>query len=513
MKKNIFWIVYAVLVVVLVVLGSQAVGYVNDVLADYEESQPEKAVEEQLELIRTAAADDTLEEVITFYELEQAAYDIDISDFREYKDKLKNAKELTYKIKTGGYSESSQMFNILADGEVVAVLELESRKEEVKLAILTVSDWQVKSVTPVITLVNYDYTVEVPEGFCVTINGTELEHPVTAVEEGWEIYDVETLYSEPEIKIYDAYGREAFFDIVDNHVKPIVHTYSLRLPEGFSVFDDGRVQEGTVEGNEVNYTITTLSEVLEIQDAHGNRMEYHGGDSIYTYDYVVRIPDNFQITVNGMEAAGYQTGTEENSRYKYVSEYVDMPELVTYEVKDAICEPEIEIYDNTGRKVDCVFDAYTFEVTEQTGLETVPEETAARVNVLEIAQMWSKLMTDDLEGAGKGFETIRKYLIKDSYLYNVAYKWTTNIDIMFTATHVLENPPFTEEKVTNYISYGDNVFSCDVSFVKHMYLTEKRMQVTDEMNSTFYFMYYDETDDGIDNAHWVILDIQEIVAE
>lgn len=79
--------------------------------------------------------------------------------------------------------------------------------------------------------------------------------------------------------------------------------------------------------------------------------------------------------------------------------------------------------------------------------------------------------------------------------------------------HVLENPPFTEEKVTNYISYGDNVFSCDVSFVKHMYLTEKRMQVTDEMNSTFYFMYYDETDDGIDNAHWVILDIQEIVAE
>ncbi len=513
MKKNMFWIVYAVLVVVLVVLGSQAVGYVNDVLADYEESQPEKAVEEQLELIRAAAADDTLEEVMTFYDLKQAAYDIDISDFREYKDKLKNAEELTYKIKTGGYSESSQLFNILADGEVVAVLELKSRKEEVKLAILTLSDWQVKSITPVITLVNYDYTVEVPEGFCVTINGMELENPVAAVEEGWEIYDVETLYSEPEIKIYDAYGREAFFDIVDNHVKPIVHSYNLRLPEDFSVFDDGREQEGITENGETVYSVITLSEVLELKDAHGNSMEYRGGDSIYTYDYLVRIPDNFTMTVNGRDAAEYRTGTEERSKYKYPAEYVDMPELVTYEVKDAICEPVVGIYNNINQKVECVFDNYTFEVTEQTGLEKVPEEIAARVNVLEIAQMWSKLMTDDLEGTGRGFGTIKKYLIKDSYLYNVAYKWTTNIDITFTATHVLEDPPFTGEKVTNYISYGDNLFSCDISFMKHMYLTEKKMQVTDEMNSTFYFMYYDETDDGIDNPHWVIIDIQEIVAE
>ena len=122
-------------------------------------------------------------------------------------------------------------------------------------------------------------------------------------------------------------------------------------------------------------------------------------------------------------------------------------------------------------------------------------------------------MTNDLEGTQKGFGTMKKHLITNSYLYNVAYKWTTNIDITFVSSHVLDNPPFSEEKVTNYKSYGDNVFSCDISFLKHMDLASRNMKVIDEMNSTFYFMYYDETKDGVDNPRWVILDIQEIITE
>lgn len=512
MKKNIFWIAYIVLVLVLVAAGFCAVGYVNNVLEEYESSQPEQEAEKVLERLREAAAEDTLEEIITFYEVEQAEYDIDISDFREYKDKIKNAKELGYKIKAG-YSETEQQFSILADGEVVAVLTLESAREEVLLAILTVSDWQVKSVTPVITLENYDYTVEVPECFRVTINGTELKNPVKSAVDGWETYVVETLYSEPEIKIYDTCGTEAVYDIVDNYVKPIVYSYSLRLPQGFLVSAGGQVQEGKTEGEEIFYSVVTVHDVLELTDAYGNCMEYKGGDTIYTYDYVVKIPENFRLSVNGREASGYQTGTEENSRYQYCEEYTDMPGIAVYEIREALCEPELEIYDNLNKKVDGKFENYTFELTEQTGLETIPEEVAAKVDVLEIAKMWSKLMTNDLQGTQKGFGTMKEYLITDSYLYNVAYKWVTNIDSTFTADHVLDNPPFSDEKVTNYVSYGEHLFSCDISFVKHMDLASRNMKVTDEMNSRFYFMYYDETDDGKDNPRWVILDIQEILSE
>lgn len=87
MKKYIFWIVYAVFTIGLSAAGLKAVSHVKSVLQEYEASQPEIVAEKQLEAIREAAEHDTLESVITFRKINQAAYDIDISDFREYKDK------------------------------------------------------------------------------------------------------------------------------------------------------------------------------------------------------------------------------------------------------------------------------------------------------------------------------------------------------------------------------------------------------------------------------------------
>jgi len=514
MKKYIFWIVYALFTIGLAGAGFQAVKYVKEVLVVYEASQPEKVAEKQLENIREAAAQDSLENIISFRKIEQAEYDIDISDFREYKDKIKNAKELTYKIKNG-YSENEQKFNILADGEVVAVLALESVREEVKLAILKVNEWKVKEITPILTLVNYNYIVDVPQGFSVEFNGVKLADAVASEQPGWETYVVETLYHEPQIKISDMYGKEAHYDITDNHVKPIVYNYELRLPKEISVYAGGRVQEGTALGEETSYSFITLYDSLELKDVHGNCVEYKGGDEILTYNYVVKLPGNFKVSVNGKEAETYISETSANEKYQYCAEYVEMPGFVTYEINNAICEPDIEIYDNLNQKVECVFENGVFEVTDQTGLDTIPEEIAATVDVLEIAKMWSKFMTKDLEGSQKGFGTMKKYLIKDSYLYDVAYKWVTNIDITFVFGHVLKNPPFTDEKVTNFISYGDNMFSCDIYFVKHMEDLKDRNEgeIEDVMNSTFYFMNYDETEDGVDNPHWVILDITEILSK
>ena len=511
MKNKRFWIPFAVYIVVLVVLGCISVNYVKGVLLDYEASQPEKVVEAELERLKAAAKTDTTESVITFRKIEQAEYDIDISDFREYKDKLKNARQLTYKIKNS-FSENEQQYHILADGEAVALLTLESVKEEVKLAILTVNEWKVKSVTPILTLRNFDYVVEVPKGFRVTINGTVLSEAKETTD-GMETYVVETLYSEPEIKIYDAYGNEALYDIVDNHVIPIVYTYSLRLPAGFSVFAGDAVQEGVQDGDEVCYDIVTAQEKLELEDTYGNRMEHKGGDGIYTYDYVVKIPDNFQITIAGKPADAYITAEEEISKFQYAAEYSDMPKLRTYTIANALKEPEILIYDNINQPVDCVFENYFFEAAEQTGLDSVPENIAAQIDVLEIGKNWSRFMTGDLSGSKKGFDTMKEYLIYNSYLYDVAYKWVTTKDSTYVPKHTLNTPPFTEEKVSGFVSYGDNMFSCNVYFVKHMHLTSRNMDVDDVMNSTFFFLNYDDTEDGEDNPKWVIIDIQENLSE
>jgi hypothetical protein len=289
----------------------------------------------------------------------------------------------------------------------------------------------------------------------------------------------------------------------------------LRIPKELSVYAGGILQEGIQQGEETVYSFITLYESLELKDAHGNSMEYKGGDDIITYNYVIKLPDNFKVSVNGQEAAKYVTETSSNEKYQYVADYAKMPGFATYEIKNAICEPQVEIADNLNQKVECVFENGVFEITEQTGLDAIPEEISATVDVLEIAKMWSKFMTTDLEGSQKGFGTMKKYLIKNSYLYDVAYKWVTNIDITFVFGHVLKNPPFTDEKVTNFISYGDNMFSCDIYFVKHMKDLKDRNEgeIEDVMNSTFYFMNYDETADGVDNPHWVILDITEILSD
>ena len=59
MKKFIFWIFYALFTIGLIYAGYHAVEYVKEVLVMYEASQPEKLVEQQLEVIREAAAQDT----------------------------------------------------------------------------------------------------------------------------------------------------------------------------------------------------------------------------------------------------------------------------------------------------------------------------------------------------------------------------------------------------------------------------------------------------------------------
>ena len=148
-------------------------------------------------------------------------------------------------------------------------------------------------------------------------------------------------------------------------------------------------------------------------------------------------------------------------------------------------------------------------------MDTVPEKIAAQVDALEIAKTWSNFLTRDLEGSKNGFGTVKQLFITDSYYYNVAYEYATGIDISFMFGHVLENPPYTEEKVSNFVSYGENMFSCDVHFIKHMKDKKDRTEeeITDIMNSTFYFLFYDETNDEVENPRWVVLDIQEIVSE
>lgn len=506
--KRVFWALYIILVIGLVVVGKKAVVYVNAVLEEYEAAQPENAVEKHLALLKEAGASNTLETYITFPEIEQAEYDNSVVDFKEYKTKLANAAELTYQIKTGSFSETGQLYQIMADDEPVAVMELESTNEEIRLAILKMMDWEVKSITPLLTLVNYEYTVTTPKGFPVFVNGHELKNPV-AEEDGTVTYTLEKLYGEPEFTIYDTFGHPVHYNIADNHVTTVVNNYTLSLPNSYSVYVGDTKLAGTVNGDETTYSVTTAYESLKITDIYGNSMDYTGKENIYAFDYEFAVPDNYTVSLNGNDLSEYLVAQTDIREYQYCEEYTTMPKLNHYQINNSMAELKFDVCDNLGQKVEYVMQNGRFQIDKQATLPEIPAELAAEIDVMEIAKTWSYFMTRDLKGTNYGFNTIKKYLIKDSYLYNVAYKWATGIDITLTSAHDTEKNYFENEKISNFIRYSDTMFSCDISFMKYMYLHKKKIWVDDPTNSTFYFLKQGEGE----KASWVIVDIQEIITE
>ena len=130
-----------------------------------------------------------------------------------------------------------------------------------------------------------------------------------------------------------------------------------------------------------------------------------------------------------------------------------------------------------------------YTCTTQSGADTVPAEIKAKIDPLAVAQTVAKYLTQDLgtKAQSYGYFTLKKYLINDSYLDDKYWKWATNIDVAFTSIHTLCNPPFLEEKVSNFVQYSDTCFSCDVSFYYHFKTSIS--EVKDFHNDTYYFVY------------------------
>ena len=106
-----------------------------------------------------------------------------------------------------------------------------------------------------------------------------------------------------------------------------------------------------------------------------------------------------------------------------------------------------------------------------------------------------------------GLWEIRKYLLKDSLFYVKAEEYAKGVDITFVSSHTIENPEYTELEVTDYTEYSDDCFSIHIHFIKNMRLVKGNRRVTSTMDSTFYFIYVDDSDDGEDNPHWTLGDM------
>ena len=233
--------------------------------------------------------------------------------------------------------------------------------------------------------------------------------------------------------------------------------------------------------------------------------------------YDITVPDNYEVSINGTVLGEENiSNTVINESYQKLTEYVKLPNIVTYKVDNLLTKPYIQIKDGDNNGVTYAENGHTIELQNSyiTGnsYDEIKDKIVGDLDVLQIAENWSLFLTDDLQGTRHGFNTLRNTLIKGSSFYDMAYAWATSVDITFVSRHTLKNPAFTNTEVKDFVVYNEKAFSCVVSLEKNMKIANGQ-EKTDKMYDRLYFVYYDDPTDNVKGETWKLVDMKAIVEE
>ena len=229
--------------------------------------------------------------------------------------------------------------------------------------------------------------------------------------------------------------------------------------------------------------------------------------SIDLTNYTFSIPDGYTPVINNRHVdASYKTGNvEEIHEFAYVSNYIDMPEYVEYKVENVLADSDIKVLNANGDEVPIEINGSKVKATYASAASELSEER--KNEALSMIQTYEDFNTDDLSGANHGLATVQSFLIKDSDYWNMAKQWAGGVDITFTSAHKFDDPKYTNVVVDNYAEYSDICYSLHIAFSKNMILTRTGEKISNDFDSTVFFIYYDDSDDGVDNPHWCIADM------
>ena len=507
-KRRIsFNLIYLIYVLLLAALVTAAVLYVRALLFDYEASQPEVQVQAALSQLISDA--DDAEDFWVKYALPEVtagSFEQNCDIQAEYCSLFKDAA-LT--VSQTGSAEDELVYTVERDGLALARIKLKAAGPAVtKLAVLSLREWVLESVTPIVE--THDYTLTVPNSFDVQVNDTVLTtaHGIPNGERQTE-YTVTGLYLTPEFTITDPEGTKAEYTLKNGRVMVEFFDYSLTLPAALTVEVNGQPADGTSAGDGlVHYDIATLTKpTVCIRDDYGNTVNYEGGDELPLTYVTITADSRCTVRANGDSIPEHRVVTHIDPEYSQFSDFVaDLPTICDYTIVVLQENAEISVIDGAGNSIPLDKSKTSHDLTGCVArLDSVPDAVTAQVDVLQVAQMWSMFLTDDLP-----FEELEPHLIAGSYQHNVAVKYATGVDIKYTSKHTLADPAFTENSVTNFTWITEDCFSVDISFVKHMRLYYGAM-VDDPMNDRFYFVRCDDTDNGVDDPAWKLASMKEVV--
>ena len=509
MKKKLsaFRLVFLIYILILAGLVLAAVSYVSSLLREYEASQPEAYVQQAVEQLRTdAASGDFWSKYSGISEINPGEFEQNIDVKAQYLVQF-TSENLEF-TQNSAPSEDELCYDVKHNGVCIARVNLKAQgPAETKLAVFSIREWAVTDVAPVLQA--QDYTLTVPASFKVTVNGIPLTEKHGSVQENRQVkYTVPSVYLTPEFSIVDATGEQGEYTLKNGRVRVEFFDYSLTLPTSLTVTVNGEKQEGKVAGTgSALYEIAGLSKpTVEISDHFGNTVHYEGGAELPLTCAVFTASERYHVQVQGKPVPEQAVIKKDNPEYATFAQFVEnLPLLCEYNIAILENDAVITATDPAGAVIDLGGESVMADLTVLPGLDAVPDSVAAEVNVLTVAQNWSKFLTRDL-----AFSKITPYLIFSSYQYQVAQSYANGPDISYTSRHTLLDPPFRDNNVTNFVWITDDCFSVDISFVKQMRLYYGAL-VDDPMNDRFYFVKYDDTADGVDNPTWMLASMKEIV--
>ena len=493
---------YLIYAGVLVALVIAATIYVGSLLRDYEDAQPQSIAQQAVEQLTSGDA----KEFWSKYKLPQvtlSGHEVNLDLEKAYMAQF-SGKNLKFVPQTGT-AEDELVYNVESDGFCLAQIKLKAAGPTyTKLAVFSMRDWAVESFTPVLT--SHNYTLTVPSSFDVKINGVSVEG--TKKNNKTE-YSFTNLYLKPELTITDGSNAQAQYTFKKDRIVAKYFDYSLSLPSVLSVEVNGSASTGTPAGNnQIHYTITSLTKPkVKISDLYGNTITYEGGSQFPLTYASITADERYTVQVMGKEVPAQAVSVGINPDYAGFADFVKgLPGVASYQIAVLTEDAEITVKDIQGNPVTLDKESSVHNLTTRpVGLDKVPESVSSEINVLTVAQNWSKFLTRDYS-----YSQIKNVLIPNSNQYEVARKYAQGPDIFYISRHSLGNPPFVNNSVSNFVWITDDCFSVDISFVKRMYLYYGAL-VEDPMNDRFYFVKYDTTNDGVDNPTWKLAGMKEIV--
>lgn len=500
MKRKLNFRAYFLMYVVLLVIASAAVLiYIHTLLQRYEDYRPAHYVMQVQQELKTQAEAHT---IASSYGLSVPSVSVweETDDFFASYEAL-FAEEL--EIRQMKMTEEESVYRILNGEFPLAEVTLRTKGEAYsRLIILHFQEWEVASVE--LLLAPHTYEILLPSDYRITLNGKDgIAEEVQ--EEGLVKYSFENLYLKPDVTIANGKGEAIETLVTEDTIKATFYEYRLLLPEQIKVCCNEEILSGErVENGMCTYRISerTKPEVT-LEDLYGNVVSYDGKSELPLTHFQVHGDVSYEVSVEGKNVPDEVITLTKNPEYSFLEAYVEgLKERSVWDIAVLKNDPEWTITDASGAEVKPVSDetgsVYSIETKTQEG---VPEEIAKEVDVLGNAKKWSLFMSRDME-----FSTMSPMLLKDSYQYEVARKYATGVDITFTSPHTLKNPPFTDEKVTNFVQITPECFSVDISFVKHMSVGLGKA-VDDAMNDRFFYVKVKEGEE----TGWKLAGMKEIV--